>query len=95
VVAAELRDEWVRVSVRDQGEGIPEEFRARIFGRFSHGDSAAARRKGGAGLGLYLTRQIVEQMRGNVGFTSQVGEGSTFWVEFPRITRGQSRAAAS
>ena len=94
-IGAEERGDWVRVYVRDQGEGIPEEFRARIFGKFSHADTAALRRKGGAGLGLYLARQIVEQMRGNVGFTSQVGEGSTFWVEFPRITRGQNQAIAS
>ncbi len=82
--------------VRDQGEGIPEEFRARIFGKFCAADSAGLRRKGGAGLGLYLARQIVEQMRGNDRLHfSQVGEGSTFWVEFPRVSRGERRAFAS
>jgi signal transduction histidine kinase len=81
--------------VRDRGEGIPEEFRARIFGKFSHAVAAGGRRKGGAGLGLYLTRQLVEHMRGQVGFVSQMGEGSTFWVEFPRIAGEQRRLYAS
>jgi PAS domain S-box-containing protein len=93
-VGAELRGDWVRIHVRDRGEGIPEEFRARIFGKFSHAATSAGQRKGGAGLGLYLTRQLVEHMRGKVGFSSQVGEGSTFWVEFPRIVSDQRRQIA-
>jgi PAS domain S-box-containing protein len=93
-VGAELRGDWVRVSVRDRGEGVPEEFRARIFGKFAHADSVSARTKGGAGLGLYITRQLVEQMRGKVGFVSQLGSGSTFWVEFPRMSRGEQRRSA-
>ncbi len=70
-----MRDEWVRVSVRDQGEGIPEEFRARIFNKFAHADSTSGRFKGGAGLGLYIARQLVEQMRGRIGFTSHGDQG--------------------
>jgi PAS domain S-box-containing protein len=93
-VGAGLRGEWVRVYVRDEGEGIPEEFRARIFGKFSHSDSATGRHKGGAGLGLYLTRQMVEHMRGTIGFISEVGSGTTFWVEFPRVSRGSRRLSA-
>jgi signal transduction histidine kinase len=88
-INAELRGEWVRVEVRDRGQGIPEDFRARIFSKFSHADSGEARHKGGVGLGLYITRQLVEQMRGNIGFASEVGSGTTFWVEFPCVTRGQ------
>lgn len=94
-VGVELRGDWVRMFVRDQGEGIPEEFRARIFGKFSQADPAAARRKGGAGLGLYISRQLVEQMRGNIGFVTEVGAGTTFWVEFPRVTRDSRRLAMS
>ncbi|HUQ12047.1 MAG TPA: PAS domain S-box protein [Steroidobacteraceae bacterium] len=93
-VGAELRGEWVRVYVRDEGEGIPEEFRARIFGKFSHADSTTGRHKGGAGLGLFLTRQMVEQMRGTIGFVTQVGVGTTFWVELPRVSRGSRRLSA-
>jgi len=94
-VGAELRGDWVRMFVRDQGEGIPEEFRARIFGRFSQADPQAARQKGGAGLGLYISRQLVEQMRGSIGFVTKVGAGTTFWVEFPCVTRDHRRLAIS
>jgi PAS domain S-box-containing protein len=93
-VGAEVRGEWVRIYVRDQGEGIPDEFRPRIFGRFALADSIKARQKGGAGLGLYLARQMVEQMRGTIGFVSQAGSGTTFWVEFPRLSRGAHRLTA-
>jgi PAS domain S-box-containing protein len=93
-VGAELRGDWVRVFVRDQGEGIPDEFRSRIFGKFSQADPLAARQKGGAGLGLYVTRQLVEQMRGSIGFASVPGAGTTFWLEFPRVTRSERRLTA-
>ena len=64
-----MRGDWVRVFVRDQGEGIPEEFRARIFGKFAHAEPAAASaRRVGRVSGLYITRQLVEQMRGKIGF---------------------------
>jgi PAS domain S-box-containing protein len=86
-VGAELRDGSVRIHVRDSGEGIPEEFRSRIFGRFAQADTETARRKGGAGLGLHIARQLVEQMHGTVGFVSQPGGGATFWLEFPVVAR--------
>jgi PAS domain S-box-containing protein len=72
----------VRISVIDRGPGIPEEFRERIFGRFSQADSSSTRRAGGTGLGLHITRQIVERMGGRIGFDTVLGSGTTFWVEF-------------
>jgi signal transduction histidine kinase len=72
-----------RVSVTDQGPGIPDDFRARIFEKFSQADSSINRRTGGTGLGLHISRQIVERMNGEIGFDTQLGSGSTFWVEFP------------
>jgi PAS domain S-box-containing protein len=75
----------VRVCVVDRGPGIPEEFRERIFERFSQADSSATRRAGGTGLGLHISRQIVERMSGQIGFDSEVGRGTTFWVEFPIV----------
>jgi PAS domain S-box-containing protein len=71
-----------RVSVTDQGPGIPNDFRGRIFERFSQADSSINRRTGGTGLGLHISRQIVERMNGAIGFDTQVGSGTTFWVEF-------------
>ena len=79
----------VRISVSDQGPGIPEEFRARIFDKFSQADSSEARTVGGTGLGLHIARQMVERMDGRIGFESQLGEGTTFWVEFPTLRSAQ------
>jgi PAS domain S-box-containing protein len=71
-----------RIQVRDEGIGIPEEAQQRIFGRFER--AAASRNYGGLGLGLWLTRELVEAMQGSIGVQSRVGEGSTFTVELPR-----------
>jgi signal transduction histidine kinase len=73
----------LRVNVRDDGPGIPEEFRARIFEKFSQADASATREKGGTGLGLHIARRFIEHMQGHIGFESEVGAGSTFWIELP------------
>jgi len=94
-VGAEMRGQSVRVFVRDHGDGIPEDFRGRIFGKFSQADSGSTRQKGGTGLGLHITRQLVEQMNGTIGFVSQVGLGTTFWVEFPCVSPDKIRMHVS
>ena len=71
----------VRVSVIDNGPGIPDEFRSRIFGRFAQADSSDTREKGGTGLGLTITKAIIEQLGGNIGFHSEPGKGSEFFFE--------------
>jgi len=76
----------IRVAVQDRGPGIPEEFRARIFGRFTQADSTATRQKGGSGLGLAICKRLVEVMRGRIGFQDRPGGGTTFWFELPRHT---------
>lgn len=82
-ISAVEKEGAVRISVRDYGLGIPDEFVPRIFRKFSQADSTSTRRMSGTGLGLYISKQLVEQMNGRVGFTSQRGLGATFWVEFP------------
>jgi PAS domain S-box-containing protein len=74
----------VRVGVHDRGTGIPEEFRGRIFGRFTQADSTATRQKGGTGLGLAICKRLVELMEGQIGFDDRPGGGTTFWFELPR-----------
>jgi len=71
-----------RVEVRDYGSGIAEEFKPRIFERFMQADSSVTRAKGGTGLGLHITRDLVERMGGWIGFESTIGKGTTFWAEF-------------
>jgi PAS domain S-box-containing protein len=73
----------VRVEVRDHGPGIPEEFRKRIFQKFSQADSSDTRQKGGTGLGLNISRAIVERLGGTIGFETRTGEGTTFYFELP------------
>lgn len=73
----------VRVSVIDKGHGIPDEFRSRIFQKFSQADSSDSRQKGGTGLGLAICKEIVERMGGRVGFFSEVGKGSQFYFDLP------------
>ncbi|MDI1268753.1 MAG: PAS domain S-box protein [Polaromonas sp.] len=73
----------VRVEVSDNGPGIPEEFRERIFQKFSQADSSDTRQKGGTGLGLAISKAIVERMDGSLGFTSKVDVGTTFFFELP------------
>jgi two-component system sensor histidine kinase/response regulator len=70
----------VRLDVQDTGMGIAPERQADLFSSFQQGDASTTRRHGGTGLGLALVRQLAQAMGGEVGCTSSVGQGSTFWV---------------
>ena len=84
-VSATRRDDQVRICVSDDGPGIPEGFRQHIFEKFSQADSSSTREKGGTGLGLHIAKRFVEHMRGRIGFESEPGKGSTFWLELPVV----------
>jgi heavy metal sensor kinase len=78
------RVEEVSVEVADTGCGIPEEDHPHIFERFYRVDKARSHELGGCGLGLAICKSIVEAHRGAIGFTSEVGQGTTFVVRLPR-----------
>lgn len=82
-VAVACVDQQVSVAVEDNGTGIPEEFRSRIFQKFAQADSSDTRKKGGTGLGLSITKAIVEHMGGRIWFDSQPNVRTVFHVEFP------------
>lgn len=84
-VQAQLREDFIRVSVYDNGPGVPDSFRSRIFGRFARADDSTSRAKGGSGLGLYICREIVEQHQGAIDYVSQAGQGTTFYFDLPRF----------
>jgi DNA-binding response OmpR family regulator len=88
IVGAERRGGHIRVSVKDQGPGIPEEFRDRIFGKFAQADASQTRRQQGTGLGLHISQQIVKRLGGEIGFDTEKGKGTTFWFELPEASRG-------
>ncbi|MGN0496975.1 MAG: ATP-binding protein [Lachnospiraceae bacterium] len=79
----------LRMAVADSGIGIADEDRNKLFIRFSQVDASDTRKYGGSGLGLVITKQIVELMGGTINVQSKEGIGSTFIVEVPlRIIKG-------
>ena len=78
------RDGMVAIEVADQGLGVPEEAQERIFEKFVRLDPEMRRGVGGSGLGLYISRELVERMGGRIRVESAPGRGSTFTIELPR-----------
>jgi PAS domain S-box-containing protein len=83
LVALKKNGNSFRISVRDRGAGVPDEFKPHIFEKFAQGDATSSRQKGGTGLGLSIVKQIVEWFGGTVGFVDTPGGGATFHVDLP------------
>jgi diguanylate cyclase (GGDEF)-like protein len=86
--------EMVTFAVSDTGVGIRSDDLQRIFDEFEQADSAFSRQYGGAGLGLALTKKLVELHGGQIAVESKLGEGSTFTVSIPLISQLQEMRAA-
>jgi signal transduction histidine kinase len=84
-------DAWVWV--RDSGLGIPRDQQEQLFTKFFRGEAARTRGIGGTGLGLVLARPIVEAHQGEIGFESDEGRGSTFWIRLPSASAESASAA--
>jgi Amt family ammonium transporter len=85
----------IRVSVVDQGDGIPESFRPRVFQKFAQADGSDSRRKGGTGLGLSICQGIIEDFGGKIGFETETGEGTLFRFDLPEWRDGVDGVAAA
>ena len=77
---------FVEVAIKDHGVGIPKEFIGKIFNKFMRIDNPLTREAQGTGLGLYITKALVESMGGKISVTSKENNGSTFTVSFPIAT---------
>jgi signal transduction histidine kinase len=71
------------VYVTDHGAGIADEFKPRIFEKFSQADGSVTKKYSGTGLGLSIAKMMVEKMGGEIGFSSELGVGASFFVHFP------------
>ncbi|GFE83799.1 hypothetical protein GCM10011487_57990 [Steroidobacter agaridevorans] len=80
----------VRVTVSDNGPGIPAEFCARIFQKFAQADASDSRAKGGTGLGLSIAKTITEKLGGRIGFDTTPGKGTSFYVILPIHAHGKA-----
>lgn len=78
--------EVVQLYIRDTGSGIPVEDIPHLFQKFYRVDNSATRTIGGTGLGLFICRKIVELYRGRIWVESQIGKGSTFFINLPRLS---------
>lgn len=81
----------VQIRVRDTGPGIPAEDISHLFQKFYRVDNSVTRTIGGTGLGLFICRKIVEMYNGRIWVDSKVGEGSTFYINLPRISTEQAK----
>jgi signal transduction histidine kinase len=77
------RNGAIRLEVEDRGIGIPPSSREKVFGKFAQVDSSDRRSHGGTGLGLAIAQEIMTAHGGTIDYTSRLGEGTTFIIEFP------------
>ncbi len=82
-ITGERKADQIKVTVEDRGQGIPAEFRSQMFRRFAQADPSHRSGAVGTGLGLAITKAIVEKHDAVIGYESEIGVGTCFWVKFP------------
>jgi len=94
-VSARAHEDGIVIEVRDHGDGIAPRDLPKLFRKFQQIDSSSTRRAGGTGLGLVISKGIVEQHGGQIGVTSELGKGSAFWFTVPIAPRATEKAEAA
>ncbi len=89
-ISAARHHQQIRISVTDHGSGIPKELEGRIFDKFTQADSSDTRQVGGTGLGLNITKAMVEKHNGRISFVSELGVGTTFYFDIPELISNQT-----
>jgi len=89
-ISAARHHRQIRISVTDHGQGIPKELEPRIFDKFTQADSSDTRQVGGTGLGLNITKAMVEKHNGRIAFVTEVGVGTTFYFDIPELITNQT-----
>ena len=84
-------DSLVRLTVTDTGIGVPEDAKAKLFGKFFRAGNAQQLRPDGTGLGLYLAKRVIEDQGGRIIFESHEGNGSTFGFELPLVAAAEPK----
>ena len=92
-VSVRRHNRSVRVSVKDNGPGIPEQFRDKVFDRFTQSDTSDGRHRGGTGLGLNIAKAIIDKHGGLISFDTREGGGTTFFFELPEHSEKRVRSA--
>jgi PAS domain S-box-containing protein len=93
-VALRVNGDKVRVEVQDQGPGIGKEFQSQVFEAFTQEDQSDTRQRGGTGLGLNISKKIIERLGGTLGFQTQVGVGTLFYFELDQHAPVDAKKAA-
>ncbi len=84
-IKLDKENKYYRISVTDNGPGIPEDFKAILFEKFTQLDASDTRAQGGTGLGLSISKTIIEQMNGTIGLDSITGHGASFYIHLPAL----------
>lgn len=84
-IKCNLENDNVCISVQDYGLGIPDNFKDTIFQKFAQADMSNTRKREGTGLGLYITKSIIERHKGSISYKSKLKEGTTFYIRLPYI----------
>jgi len=94
-IGIETTKESIRIAISDNGCGIPKAAVSKIYTKFFRADNAREKQPNGTGLGLYITKLIVERLGGAISFISKENEGTTFFVNIPIVlTEKRDNASA-